>query len=118
MATLPAMATDQVIVLPRRVPVFSFGDRVRKARRDAHYSQEQFAALLGVGKQALGQWEAGRSRPADVLATAHRVEHLTGVPVEWLLGLWDGGRPGSSAGTSSDCRTRALSVALALPIAA
>ncbi|MGH3567006.1 MAG: hypothetical protein ACRDRH_13430 [Pseudonocardia sp.] len=44
------------------VPTWSFGDRVRKIRRDVlRVDQAQFAQQLGVTAQAASAWEAQRS---------------------------------------------------------
>lgn len=40
-----------------------YGDLIREYRRKKGMSQEQLGALAGVKKNAVGAWEAGRSRP-------------------------------------------------------
>lgn len=70
------------------VPVWSFGDRARKIRRDVlKVDQQGFARLLGVTAQAAGAWESRNAQPRDVVAIARRIELLTGVPASWTLGL-------------------------------
>jgi len=40
-----------------------YGDLIREYRKRKNYSQEQLGALVQVKKNAVGAWEAGRSRP-------------------------------------------------------
>lgn len=74
------------------IPDWSFGDRMRKIRRDImDIEQTEMAELLGVKKQAYAAWETGRSQPRDILTLAKRVELATRVPASWLLGFGDDG---------------------------
>ena len=41
----------------------SYGDMIRQYRKEKGLSQEELGALVRVGKNAVGAWEAGRSRP-------------------------------------------------------
>ena len=41
----------------------AYGDLIRRQRRSKKMSQEELGALVSVGKNAVGAWEAGRSRP-------------------------------------------------------
>lgn len=76
------------------VPVWSFGDRARKIRRDVlKVDQQEFARLLGVTAQAAGAWESRNAQPRDVVAIARRIELLTGVPATWVLGLDEAAAP-------------------------
>lgn len=69
------------------IPPWTFGDRLRKARRAAGLSQAELAKLLGVGTSRLSGWEADASRPRDIIAVARQVEDATGIPADWLVGL-------------------------------
>ena len=40
-----------------------FAKRIREYRTKAGFSQEELGFMLGVGKNAVGAWESGRSRP-------------------------------------------------------
>jgi putative transcriptional regulator len=42
----------------------------------AGLTQEQFAALLGVSKRTLEQWEQGRRKPSQAAKTLIRVAEL------------------------------------------
>ena len=41
----------------------AYGELIRRQRRSKRMSQEELGALVRVGKNAVGAWEAGRSRP-------------------------------------------------------
>jgi putative transcriptional regulator len=47
-----------------------------RARLKAGLTQEQFAALLGVSKRTLEQWEQGRRKPSQAAKTLIRVAEL------------------------------------------
>jgi transcriptional regulator with XRE-family HTH domain len=82
---------DPVTQAPTRknfvIPTWSFGDRIRKARSIVGMTQAQFAMAIDVSDASLAQWETDRARPRDLLAVAKRVQKLTQVPAQWLLGL-------------------------------
>ena len=62
----------------------SLGERIASYRKKAGYSQEGLAEQLGVSRQAVSNWETGRSVPdADLLV---QLADCLGVPVEELLG--------------------------------
>jgi transcriptional regulator with XRE-family HTH domain len=67
-----------------RVPVFSLGERIRKAREDLGLSQQQFAELLDVDRKTVGNWESGRNQPryGDLMLIAS----VADVSLEWLAG--------------------------------
>ena len=68
-----------------RIPAWSFGDRLRKARREAGLSQLQIAERLGTTDKSVANWESGASSPRDIIETARMVEKITGVSAEWLV---------------------------------
>lgn len=41
----------------------AYGDLIRRQRKAKHMNQEELGSLVCVGKNAVGAWEAGRSRP-------------------------------------------------------
>ena len=41
----------------------AYGELIRRQRKAKHMNQEELGALVRVGKNAVGAWEAGRSRP-------------------------------------------------------
>lgn len=66
-----------------RIPEFTFGDRLRKAREHAGVTTEEMAAAVDVSTRTVGNYENDRTpvRGPVVKVWAMR----TGVPVEWLL---------------------------------
>ena len=67
-------------------PDWTFGDRVRKARRVAGMTTREFADALGITTAALSQYETDRSYPRRARELAERIELTTGVPAGWLVG--------------------------------
>lgn len=67
-----------------RVPTFSLGERIRKAREDLGLSQLRFATALGIDRKTVGNWEAGRNQPryGDLML----ISSVTDVSLEWLAG--------------------------------
>lgn len=87
------------------VPEWTFGDRIRKIRRDARLSQGEFAELIGRGDKAVAAWESGKNEPGDIVAVARRIQVALGVRAEWTLGLIDGGHTpggGPDSGNTQD----------------
>lgn len=69
------------------VPQWTLADRLRKIRRDRGLTQEQMAQEIGVKPVTLSAWEAGRTRPHDVVELAGLIEQRFGVPAAWTLGV-------------------------------
>ena len=69
-----------------QAPTWTFGDRVRKARRSAGLSQAKLAEAVGASSAtSVNNWENGTSHPRHMIETAEAIARVTGVPVEWLL---------------------------------
>ena len=86
-----------------RVPVFSLGERIRKAREDAGMSQQQFAEELGVDRKTVGNWEADRNQPRyrDLML----ISSVADVSLEWLAGdLFRPTSPVLAGGAAADNR--------------
>lgn len=64
------------------IPVWTLGDRLRKAREDAGLSQAELAALLEVSRNTIGNAELGERVPLPITMRAWSL--ATGVPLEWL----------------------------------
>lgn len=73
---------------------WTFGDRLRKARRVTGKSQQEIADLLNVKVGRYSAWEVDAARPRDVVAVARQIEAGTGIPADWLLGIRTGSRWG------------------------
>lgn len=70
-----------------RIPEWTFADRVRKARLSVEMDQKTFAQQIGKTSSAVAQWEAGNSRPRDIVNVAKSIEMLTRIPASWILGV-------------------------------
>lgn len=77
-----------------RIPEFTIGDRLRKAREKTELDQVEFAKETGISRNTVGKYEKatgeeGMKRPY-LVAWAVR----TDVPLEWLLtGQGSPGKP-------------------------
>ena len=74
-------------------PEWTFGDRVRKARRVKGWAQAELAEALSeqlghtVSAKAVAAWETDQNKPTDVVDVAQRLEEITGIPATWFVGL-------------------------------
>lgn len=82
------MSAELIHMPHRRIPQWTFAERVRKARRDLGIRQNDFAERLGVSLSAYSAWETGRNTP-DIAKVAPRLEAATGIPRTWFLGWED-----------------------------
>lgn len=85
------MSTENVAPLPQRrpayIPEWTFADRLRKARLTTGMGGREFALRIGCNYSAYAQWEAGNSKPRDLIETAKQIEAVTGVAAIWLVGM-------------------------------
>lgn len=74
------------ITIRRSAPEWTFGDRLRKVRRDVlGMTQPELADALGIDTRRLAAWETDRNRPRDLRGLAHQLEQLSGVDQGWFL---------------------------------
>jgi transcriptional regulator with XRE-family HTH domain len=59
------------------------GNRIRQAREEQDWTQDQLAEAVGVSRSAVAQWETGRA--GQVTANLTRVAAALGVGVEHLM---------------------------------
>lgn len=78
-----------------RIPVFTKGDRFRKARELTGLGQREFAEKIGVSHQTVTNAEKDHRAVRKITANAWSL--VTGVPVEWLE---DGRTPDGDGGDS------------------
>lgn len=80
--------------------LWTLGELLAKARKDAGFDQSQLAAAVGIARNSLSNYETGRSVPPfDVAA---RIASACGVSLEWLATAVNTEVPAASAtGTSS-----------------
>jgi transcriptional regulator with XRE-family HTH domain len=67
-----------------RVPAWTLGDRLRKARATAGLTRPQLAAGVGVSVRAIAAAETDERAPGQL--ELGRWAQVTGVPVGWLGG--------------------------------
>lgn len=85
---------DNVINLRWR-PTIGFAARLRLVRLDyadrlgRKLNQGQFAELIGVKAGTYASWEAGNTKPEDLIGTARLIFGVTGVDPAWLLDVAD-----------------------------
>src|SRR5690606_27177162 len=82
------------------IPVFTLGDRLRKARQVTGLEQEDFAAEIGVSRGTVRNYETGattRVKPIVLKAWALR----SGVPLHWIQ-TGESPRQGDPDGGSRD----------------
>lgn len=73
-----------------RVPEWTLGDRLRKARQSAGFEQADFAEATGIARGTIHNYEQDKTRPKRPYLLTWAM--ATGVPVEWLES-GDTGRP-------------------------
>lgn len=88
------------------VPRFGLPDRIRKTREHADLTQTQAGPALGITRQALNGYEAGRVTPAipflrALAALAHVSDH-------WLITGDDGPCPNELAAGACGCKIDSL----------
>lgn len=74
------------------VPRWTFGDRVRRARREAGLDRLALAEQLGVSRSTVATWENDRSVPGRYEEAVHAIAEATGVDAEWIAGFRTGSR--------------------------
>ena len=67
-----------------RVPEWTVGDRLRKARTSANVSAEEMAGILGRGVRTIYNYENGYTRAPELTLKLYAMRCK--VPLEWLEG--------------------------------
>jgi transcriptional regulator with XRE-family HTH domain len=75
------------MVEPLKVPEWTLGERLAKARKEAGLTQEEMAEELDVSHSTVAKWEVGAGQPRNFMKRLQQWADLTGVPVGWLLGV-------------------------------
>ncbi len=91
--------------LTGRIPTFTIGDRLRKARLsvDDDLDVRQFAEMLGVDRNTVTNYELEKTRPSKMKPLVLRQWALvTGVDFDWLLN----GEAPDESGASGQGRLR------------
>jgi transcriptional regulator with XRE-family HTH domain len=74
--------TTQVPTQRANVPTFDQADRLAKARKFAGLDQGQLADAIGISRNSVSNYEAGKTSPRIIVLRAWA--DVTGVPIEWL----------------------------------
>jgi transcriptional regulator with XRE-family HTH domain len=76
----------QLTELPRTLAAMEVGDKIRRARREKGWTQEQLAQAVGVNKSAVAQWETpGGARTGITVQNLQRVARVLGKRMSDLL---------------------------------
>ena len=88
---MPNAAENMALPAERaRVPQWTLGERMGKARRLAGYTQAQMAALLEVSAPTVSSWETAVRQPQHQFDMLRRWAELTNVDYRWLVTGEDG----------------------------
>ena len=70
-----------------RIPQWSFGDKIRKARAQVGMDQREFAEAIGLTSSTIAAYETGRANPRfkDVGELAKKLERVTSIPRTWFV---------------------------------
>lgn len=80
-------------------PIWTFQDRIRKAREHAGLTQSALAEALGVAAGTIQRWEKGALNPRPKALEA--LAEATGVSLDWLL-QGDSASPSEAPSTLPD----------------
>jgi transcriptional regulator with XRE-family HTH domain len=69
---------------PARVPQWTLGDRMRKARESAGLKQTEMAEEIGIGRSSIINYESDKATPPRPVLVAWALR--CSVPYEWLTG--------------------------------
>lgn len=72
---------------PLIVPTWTFGDRLRKARRHRRMDQRTLGQHLDVSAATVSMWEKDINLPGNLIRAAQELQHVLRVPAQWLLGV-------------------------------
>jgi transcriptional regulator with XRE-family HTH domain len=118
----PTTTARADVIALRWHPTLSLPTRLRLVRKDygsrtgrPKLTQAEFSAELGANPNTYKQWEAGHSRPADLIGFAKTVYKVTGCDPAWLLDVASDEAPtpgdgGSVIGESGSACTRSPQV--------
>jgi len=68
-----------------RIPTWTLGDRLRKAREAAGLHQSDMAPHFGRGRSTIAGWENDQHRPGKL--EVEKWAEVTGAPLWWLQGF-------------------------------
>lgn len=62
-----------------------FPDRIKQARQEAGYTQEQVANAIGIARSNIGKYETGKLEPD--LEKLAKLAQFYNVSINWMLGV-------------------------------
>ena len=62
-----------------------FAQRLKKARKDAGYNQNEVSKLLNISRSSLSKYENGQLEPS--LETLAKLAQFYNISANWLLGI-------------------------------
>ncbi len=71
--------------ITKKEKYMTFGQIIKKLRRESDYTQEALADLLAISPQAISRWECDQAMPD--IALLPRIANLFGVSADYLLGI-------------------------------
>jgi len=77
-----------------KIPVWTLSDKLRKARLEAGLEQAELASEIGISRNTVTNYEAGRTEPRRPVLLAWAMR--TGVALDWLT-QEDGPQPGGNS---------------------
>ena len=83
--------STQFAYAPGQIPVWTFADKIRKARDITGENQKEFANRIGITSSSLAAYETGRAEPrfSNAQSLASRLQLATGIPAYWFLTIDD-----------------------------
>lgn len=66
------------------LPVWTLGDRLRKAREFAGLDQDELAERIGISRGTVSNYELGRGQRPPKRIVINAWAEVTNVPVSWL----------------------------------
>lgn len=93
------MKNPQDLPAGGNVPVWTLGDRLRKARTWRGIEREDMAQSIGCTTRTISNYELDQTRPPKLVINHYAL--MTGVPIEWLMG--ETFHPEGTNLTVSDC---------------
>jgi transcriptional regulator with XRE-family HTH domain len=77
------MTTTETASRSYSVPEFTMGDRIRRARMNAGYKQQDIEDETGISRNSITAWEHDARMPSAALLRV--LANYLNVPVEWII---------------------------------
>lgn len=79
--------TQHTMPRPRKVPEWTFGERLRKVRREVRLTQEAFSRRVGLNDRTLAAYETDFRAPGhrELMRIARTIEREFDYSSEWIV---------------------------------